>query len=101
MVLETVRSKVAGQNLPGAFFMHHLRVEGISEGASSSCQTHSFKPFRVLTLSHAFGKSPGGLNTSLKDPSPALPKVNDRSRDDLAPSTCVLRMHTLTILRLY
>lgn len=55
MVLETVRSKVEGQNLLRAFFMHHLRVEGISEGASSSCQTHSFKPFHVLTLIHTFG----------------------------------------------
>lgn len=55
MVLETVRSKVEGQNLLRAFFMHHLRVEGISEGASSNCQTHSFKPFHVLTLIHTFG----------------------------------------------
>lgn len=71
MVLETVRSKVEGQNLLGAFFMHHLRVEGIREGASGSCQTHSLKPFHVLTLIHTFGYSPGGLNTSLEDLSPS------------------------------
>lgn len=75
MVLETVRSKVKSQHLLGAFFMHHLEWRASEgEGASRSCQAHSLKPFHILTLIHTFGWSPGGLNTSLEDPSPSTAK---------------------------
>lgn len=49
MVSETVRFKVKSQKLLGAFFMYHLRVEGISEEASESSQAHSLKPFHFNT----------------------------------------------------